>query len=425
MKENWEKQRSSLIKKTLSKLPFSPGVYFFRDQKGQLLYIGKAASLKDRVGSYFQNINNQNRPIEWVLDKVLKIEYQMTESVLEAYVLEQSLIKKHQPPYNILGKDDKSFCYVIFTQEKFSRILIVRETDKHRFMQKKDGEVRAKRIIGPFVSRKILEEVLRILRKIFPYHSLDQPSEKKCFDFQIGLCPGPYAGKIGVREYAKNINAIKAVLLGRKNIWLKKEERQMRKLAQEKRFEEAAVLRNKILALKRLKDISLLKEDEKEVVFEERNKKRIEGYDISSLAGQLFVGSMVVFQGDQGIFIPDKKQYRRFRIKNKLIQDDFSAMREVLERRFSRQDWPLPDLILIDGGEEHLKLAKNVLGKNIEKIGLLAVAKGPTRKKIDLRHSGPQICLDEKAIRQIRDEAHRFAITYHRKIRKNNFLTGA
>lgn len=424
------------IKRQLEKLPFSPGVYFLKDEQGKVLYIGKAGSLKDRVGSYFQKKEFFERPIEWVLEKVARIDFVITDSVLEAFFLEQELIKKHHPLYNVIGKDDKSFCYVIITREKFSRVLVGRKTDlkenvkKEKNIQKSSLQYKSylvKKLYGPYSSRKALEEALKILRKIFPFHSVAKNSEDRCFDFQLGLCPGPYLDKISQREYQKNIQGIEMILQGKKKNWLRKKEQELAVLARKKLFEKAILLRNQIFALKKIKDISLLKEElTPEVLFEKKLKKkslRIEGYDISSLSGGLFVGSMVVFSDQEGFLRPEKKEYRKFRIKNKKINSDLEAMEEVLRRRMKNKLWPIPDLILLDGGVGHLSLGKKICQEFAWKASILAVAKGPTRKKSDLRWWNKTFSLEEKAIIQIRDEAHRFAIAYHRKIRKERFLT--
>jgi len=422
----------------LEKLPYAPGVYFFKDEKGQLLYIGKAGSLKDRVGSYFQGKEFFERPVEWVLEKIARIDFLVTDSVLEAYFLEQELIKKHRPTYNVIGKDDKSFCYVAITQEKFPRVLVVRKTDlkdssagKSKNNKKKNsfcyGKWRIKKLYGPYSSRKSLEEALKILRKIFPFHSVAKDSEEKCFDFQLGLCPGPYLDKISFRDYQRNIKGIEMLLRGRKKDWLSDKEKEMKALAKEKEFEKAVLLRNQIFALKKIKDISLIKaEGLRENIFKNNQSEalfsRIEGYDISSLSGGLFVGSMVVFSFSGGTWYPEKASYRKFKIKNQKINNDLEAMEEVLSRRLKRKDWTSPNLIILDGGAGHLNLGKKILDEYELKIPLLAVAKGPTRKKLDLRWWGKEFSVDEKTIVQVRDEAHRFAVAYHRKIRKQRFF---
>ena len=170
-------------------LPKSPGVYEFRDKQGKILYIGKATSLKDRVGSYFLKNAHLDRPnIEPMVAQIADIKVHETDSVLEALILESNLIKKHQPKYNVMAKDDKSFGYFVVTKEKFPRVVILWKTEL--------GKVPAKKIYGPYLSKYQMNVALKLIRRIFPFHSNKQQTEKGCLDFQIGKCPGPHAGEI-------------------------------------------------------------------------------------------------------------------------------------------------------------------------------------------------------------------------------------
>ena len=232
----------SIITKKLKTLPTSPGVYIFYAEGSvkarDILYVGKATSLKDRVSSYFQSRSGYARPIEMFIDQVADIAVRKTDTVLEAYILEQNLIKKWQPKYNVDGKDNKSFTYLAFTKEDFPRIVFVRERELENLAQaspvadvqpcpvKIDGVVRKKlgvsKIYGPYISKKNIEIALKILRKIFPYHSKEQKTEKGCLDFQIGLCPGPYAGAITREDYVKNIRGLRMILEGKKKALISK-----------------------------------------------------------------------------------------------------------------------------------------------------------------------------------------------------------
>jgi excinuclease ABC subunit C len=424
--------------KKLKNLPQSPGVYFFRDSRKKILYIGKATNLKSRVSSYFRGTPG-SRPIESMIHKVVDIETQETDSVLEALILESNLIKKFQPKYNVDLKDDKSFSYAVITKEKFPRVLVVRETDlkksvipslsrnlirsSRRFAPQDDKNI--KNTFGPYTSKKQLEIALKIMRKIFPYHSNKAETEKGCLNFQIGLCPGPYAGTISSKDYAKNIRGIQMILEGRKQSLLRKLEKEMAAFSGKKEFEKAAESRNKIFALKHIQDVALISQDfEREANLKTTNQKiqnmRIEAYDISNISGQYAVGSMVVFINGQ----PDKNEYRKFKIKTVDGSNDVGMMAEVLFRRFGHSEWTKPDLILLDGGVGHLNMAEKVLQELNLKIPLAAAAKGPTRKKLDLRFSMDdlRIKIEENLIKRIMDEAHRFAISYHRKLRKKSFI---
>lgn len=410
------------FRKKIGKLPQSPGVYFFKDSSGKILYIGKATNLKNRVSSYFFS-RGENRPVQYAIGQIEKIEIRETDSVLEALILESNLIKKYQPKYNVDLKDDKSFSYAIITKEEFPRIVILRETELA------DNKNIIKHNFGPYTSKKQLETALKIIRKIFPYHSNKKNSEKGCLDYQIGLCPGPYADAIVREDYLKNIRDIRMILEGEKKSLIKKLEREMKDYSKKHEFEKAAESRNRIFALKHIRDIALISKENE--TFQINSKfLRIEAYDISNISGQYAVGSMVVFKNDE----PDKSQYRKFKIKTIQGADDVGMMREVLTRRFNN-DWPKPNLILLDGGSGHLNMGKDILKSFGLNIPMVAVAKGPTRKisnfQFLISNQIPMskfsndlkiIANDRNLLGRIMSEAHRFAIRYHKKLRKKEFI---
>ncbi|MEF3691598.1 MAG: GIY-YIG nuclease family protein [Candidatus Moraniibacteriota bacterium] len=436
-----------LIKNQLKKLPLSPGVYIFRNKEGEIIYIGKATNLKSRVGSYFLNKSKGEyaRPIEKMIAQVEKIKTIETETVLEALILEANLIKKYKPKYNVEGKDDKSFAYFVITKEDFPRILILRETDlqkshqssvishqnktksvnkklySNKKLQATSYKLQATDVFGPYTSKIQMQIALKIIRKIFPFHSRREKSEKGCLDFQLGLCPGPYAGAIGKEDYKKNIKGIKMILSGKKKNLLKILEKEMLKYSKEENFEKALELRNKISALKHIQEIALLGGEEKNII---TKGIRIEAYDISNIAGNFAVGSMIVFQCGQS----DKSQYRKFKIKTIQGSNDVGMMREMLIRRLNN-NWPLPDLIILDGGRGHLNMGIKILGENNFNIPIVGVAKGPDRKKLEVvggenikNKKISDILTDKKLLKRVTDEAHRFAITYHKKIRDKTLL---
>lgn len=432
----------NLIQK-LKILPSSPGVYIFKDKNRKILYVGKAGSLKDRVGSYFQNREGYARPIEIMIHEVKDIEIKKTDTVLEAYILEQELIKKFQPKYNATGKDDKSFAYVLLTKEDFPRWLILRGTDisqitndKLQITNKSQNsndkipkgirnikyQMPHTKIYGPYTSKKQIEIVLKIIRKIFPYHNKIQKTEKGCLDYQIGLCPGPYDNAISKTDYAKNIRGIKMILEGKKKGLVAKLKKEMENYSTKEDFEKAAEMRNKIFALQHIQDIALISERRGQRFLPPTGAVRIEGYDISNISGKYGVGSMVVFDNSNGGMEPNKSQYRKFKIKTIDGANDVGAMEEVLYRRF-KNNWSRPNLIILDGGAGHLNMARKILRNYKIEIPLLAVAKGSTRKKLDRRSFGTVPKLSENIIEQVRDEAHRFAIEYHRKLRKRSVFS--
>jgi excinuclease ABC subunit C len=454
----------SSVKNKLKKLPQNPGIYQFYDKNGQILYIGKATNLRSRVGSYFipspqpspEGRGGYLRPIEAMIGNVADIKVQKTDSVLEALILESNLIKKHQPKYNVLEKDDKSFSYFIITKEEFPRVIIMRKTEinknpkskiqitnkipnpksqNYKNIRNSKLEISNSHIYGPYTSKKQMEIALKIIRKIFPFHSNAQKTEKGCLDFQLGRCPGPYAGAISKKDYQKNIRGIRMILEGKKKGLVKKMEKEMKECAKKHEFEKAGDLRNKMFALQHIHDIALISKEELphppfghllpkgEVIAEKAI--RIEAYDISNISGDYAVGSMIVFQNNE----PDKSQYRKFKIKTIVGADDVGMMREVLLRRF-KNDWPMPDLILLDGGQGHLNMAQKLLLELGLDIPLVAVAKGKTRKNLELRITNYElgdriknILKDKNLVKQIMDEAHRFAIGYHRKLRSKSLRT--
>lgn len=462
------------LQEKIKDLPSFPGVYVFRDRNRNILYIGKATNLRERVKSYFRDIvfshpsvpsghlpsgrggGDESRPIHSVIDLVADIEVKETDSVLEALILEANLIKKFQPKYNVDGKDDKSFSYVVITKEEFPRVLVTRETElnksviaseappagragkqsrsndsKNGIAAPRQGGARNDFIaFGPYTSKKNLETAMKIIRKIFPFHSGKQKTEKGCLEYQIGLCPGPYAGDISRADYLKNIRGIKMILEGRKNSLIKKLEKEMQAYSKNQEFEKAGEMRNKIFALKHIQDVALISSEHPSPAPPRRGTLslerargiiRMEAYDISNISGQYATGSMVVFDNSSGELASNKNEYRKFKIKTVQAANDVGMMKEVLLRRF-QNNWPKPDLILLDGGVGHLNMGEAVLkGLGLE-IPIAAVAKGKSRKnqKISSKQKIKNI-IDKKTLKRIMDEAHRFAIRYHKKLRKKAF----
>lgn len=407
------------LKEKLNKLPKKPGVYYFYDKNGKLLYIGKAASLRIRVGSYFKKNIQDNKTqalAEWIDD----IKFKETDSVLEALILEALEIKKYLPPYNIRAKDDKTFVNIIITDEEFPRVLVARPTE--------DVGVKIKKTYGPYTSAKSAREALKIIRKIIPFHSRKEHSEGKCLDFHLGLCPGPYAQAITKEDYGKNIRRIENILQGKKINVLQAFEQDMKKFASENRFEEAAKARDKIFALKHIRDTALIEGQSHPAPVKSGEIHRIEAYDISNISGKYAVGSMVVFEDGQ----ISKDEYRKFKIRTVSGANDIAMLSEVLERRLKHSEWPAPDIILMDGGKAQVNAANDIINKYGLNISAVGAAKGQTRKGLDLYFADSKTPLsppflkggglDRKLIAHIMSEAHRFAIAYHRVLRKKGFL---
>lgn len=410
------------LSQKIKEFPRTPGVYKFLDEDGIVLYVGKATSLRDRVRQYFSGQDTRGERIERLVEESFDIEIIETDSVLEALLFEAELIKQYQPKYNIEGRDDKSFSYFVITHEKFPRVLIMHKTDfdKEKFQT---SIYKRGKIFGPYTSRDQMQIALKIIRKIFPFHNRSEKSEKGCLSYQIGLCPGPYDGAITPTEYKRNMRNISLFLSGRKKKLLKDLNREMKQYAKEEKFEKAEIVKKQIFALEHINDIALIKKSEGKALGE-TNNLRVEAYDISHISGEYMVASMVVFVGG----MPDKSQYRKFKVKAIDDIDDVGAMREVLARRLNHlEDWGVPDLIILDGGKGHINMADDLWQKLDIQIPVVAVAKGLTRKKVDIYKSElidvyGKLLEDKILIENLREEAHRFAITYHKQLRDKNLI---
>lgn len=401
------------------KIPDKPGVYFFM-QGSNMLYIGKATSLKDRVKSYFgKDLFNTRGPL--LVDMITKaesIKWHETDSVLEALILEANLIKKYQPIYNSKEKSDKSFNYVCITKDR--KIALVRGKNLKSFAVQKfsDGQneasARRRKLLhsetfGPFPNGSQLREALRIIRKIFPYIEDRRGAKgKEEFYKQIKLFPADS------KENINNIKNIKLFFEGKKTKIFKNLEKEMQSLAKEHKFEQANEVKKQLFALKHINDVALIKEDGLVVQkFSHIGTFRVEAYDIAHMSGKDMVGVMVVIEDSES----NKNEYRKFKIKNYSNANDTGALLEVLERRFAHPEWQYPKLIVIDGGKAQL----NVIKKFQEKVGLAIPAVSVVK---DERHKAKDILGDKdlinrygKEILLANHEAHRFAITYHRKLR--------
>jgi len=441
-------------------LPETPGVYLMKDAKGKLLYVGKAGNLRRRVSSYFLRLSasahdlrtgRHDARIEGLVQRIGKIDHENTDSALEALILESALIKKHQPPFNIREKDDKSFLYVGVTKEEFPRVLLIRGKDfkkegsdmylraipvpsrtehssERSARKREERNVRLRAGFGPFVSASSVREALRIIRRIFPWN-VHEPEKvgvmkRPCFDYGIGLCPGMCIGGISKSEYMKTVRNIVLFFSGEKKKIIMELEYEMKKASKKLEFEKAEKIKRQLFALQHIHDTALINENEiGNWKLEIGNSaKRVEGYDISNISGTDPVGSMVVFMDDK----PMNGEYKKFIIKTVKGSNDVGMLREVLKRRFSHtpkeKGWAYPDLVLVDGGKGQANTAKRVLAEKHINIPVLGIAKGPERKRNDIIGVKPE-WVSERTLEQVRNEAHRFAITFHKKRRSATFIS--
>jgi len=434
------------IKSKINKLPETSGVYFFKDKANKIIYVGKANSLKSRVSSYFSNSFQQSLKINKMVKEIVDVEYIPTSSEVEALILESKMIKNKNPYYNTQFKDDKSYPYIRITLgEDFPQIFFYRKTNQKK---KEDKAI----YFGPFVDADATREVIKLVRQIFKIRGCRRKDLKKtriCLDYQIGLCSAPCANMVDKTEYRKRVKEICLFLEGKQKRLLHKLYQEMKEVSNHLEYEKAAKIRDKIKSIEEilkgqglnlygkdkgneylLKKIEEVEESEikkgKQSIIDLKAKlnlkilpDRIEAFDISNIQGKLSVGSLVVFEKGR----PKKEDYRRFKIKRVDKIDDYAMLQEVTERRYKRllsEGKKLPDLILVDGGRGQLVAVEKILNTLNLELPIISIAK--KEEEIFKLEVNESIILppDSEALfllQRIRDEAHRFAVTYHRRIR--------
>lgn len=410
-------QKEDLKKKIL---PDEPGVYFFLGKRKEILYIGKATSLRNRVRSYFTDDVTEKRSqlISNMVNEAKTVEWTVTDSVLEALILETNLIRTHKPRFNTISKDDKSYNHLVITNEEYPRVLVVRGKDLTA--QFSEGEI--KYHFGPFPSGTLFKEALKIVRRIFKFYDTKRPlsSEKSKFargkiDFnrQIGLYPDVHSKK----EYAKTIRHIKLFFEGKKKQLIKELNRDMMAHAKKQEFEKADALKKKIFALEHIQDVALIKDSYK--TYRDDKRVRIEAYDVAHLAGEDMVGVMTVVEESE----PQKSEYRKFKIQSVSGSNDPAALKEILNRRLGHPEWPLPQVIVVDGAAAQKNAAEHVLRAAGVVIPVVAVVK-------DEKHNPKRLIGGQKLLAQFQNEilfanaeAHRFSITYHREKQRKRKLS--
>lgn len=395
-------------------IPDTPGVYFFLDTQKKILYIGKATSLKHRIKSYFDTALREKRSalIEKMVSDASYIKWIKTDSVLEALLLETNLIRIHKPFHNTRSKDDKSYNHLVITNEDFPRVLIVRGKDLH------DTDVtRYAYIYGPFPSGKLFRDALKIIRSFFQYYdedaNLDTHTSKMYkgkldFNRQIGLYPEACTKK----EYARTIRHIRLLFEGKKNVIIKDMEKAMFAHAKKEEFEKANILKHKIYALQHIQDVALIKDEIR--TYKDEKLYKIEAYDIAHLGGDDMVGAMVVIKNGH----VEKSEYRKFIINGFTKANDTGALKEVLQRRLKHPEWEFPNLIVIDGSTAQKRVAESVLTKCGIAIPVVGVVKNSRHRPDHILGASNLVHQYKTDILLANAEAHRFAITFHRKKRK-------
>lgn len=394
-------------------LPDTPGVYFFRDIENNILYIGKATSLRSRVRSYFDTDLQTTRGLKIVtmVQSAHTITWRDTSSALEALILEAKLIKEHQPYFNTREKDDRSFYSVVITKEEYPRVLLMRT----RTIEKQIPVQEQMEVFGPFTSGASLKEALKLVRKIFPYRDKCAPlSGVPCFNAQIGLCPGVCIGKVSASEYANNIKKICMFFDGKTKELEKKLHQEMMVLAGEQRFEEAAEIKRSLFSLTHIKDTSLIKRDNAS----DGDTMRIESYDAAHISGTSRVGVMTVVVGG----VPEKSEYKKFKL-DEGVNDDALAYTEMLTRRLAHTEWGRPDVIVVDGGLPQKNRAEQILKMlGFASIPVVSVVKDERHKPKGLLGQKEIVETYKRDIILANSESHRFAIEYHKLLRNKASL---
>lgn len=418
--------------KIYQSLPKSPGVYLFKDNIRNVLYVGKAINLYNRVKNHFEDKNDDLRHRN-LISLVNKVDFQTVSGEFEALLLEARLIKQYKPKFNILLKDDKRYLYVGITKDQYQQIKLVRQPEK---------ETNLSDWYGPFPSSYSLKEVLRFIRRIFPYRSCENLPKKPCLYSYIKLCPAPCVNP--VVSYAQTIPKIKMLLNGEIKSLITLLTKEMAQAAKSTNFEEAEVFKRQILMVQNLLTRRSRSADEERTEKQLTQLKdlfirhqgfdpylihRLEAYDIANLGREIIVGSMVAFTEGEA----DSSQYRQFKILHQ-DQDDFEALKQVLLRRLCHQEWVYPQVILVDGGKGQVSALFEALKEKglVGKIGLLGLAKELETiiipkirqnkisgwKSLNLSPNSPALQLLQHA----RDESHRFAQRYYKKLHQKKTL---
>lgn len=399
--------------------PDAPGVYFFIGARKEILYIGKATSLATRVLSYFSNDLTEKRSelISTMVREAVTVEFQQTDSVLEAYILETNLIRTHKPRYNTIAKDDKSFNHLIITDEDFPRALVVRGKD----LATRFSENEVAYTFGPFTSGTLFREALKIVKKIFQFYDTEKPIGAKTskvtrgiidFNKQIGL----YPSEDKKDEYRKMIRYLRLFFEGKKATVVRELTKDMQALAKQERFEEAAQIKRKLFALAHIQDVALIRDDFR--TYRDAKSIRIEAYDVAHLSGQEMVGVMTVVEGGER----HTAEYRSFTIRSVSSAHEVKALTEVLERRLAHTEWQYPQIIVVDGNGVQARAAEAVLHAAGVVIPVVAVVKDEHHRP--KRIIGPRKLVHEheQDIISANAEAHRFSLSLHRKKRTKRLL---
>ena len=414
-----------VLKQKLNKLPVEPGVYFHKNAAGEIIYVGKAAVLKNRVRQYFQKSHKDVKTMALVRE-IADTDWIVVDTEMDALFLESEMIKRYMPKWNILLRDDKAVSYVrINMNDEVPHITFTRNPldDKATY-------------VGPFYGKSGVEKALRVLRQIFPYY-IKPYSGKKTLDTDLGLTPGIEVGNSTAKDYKRNLRKLIRYLEGDREKLLNDLEKTMYDEASKGNYELAAEARDQLFKLKELKKKIIFSDKEfldissdqalkqlQDLLELTEPPRRIEGYDISHQSGENTVASMVVFINGASA----RSEYRKFKIRTSK-NDDLKSMQEVITRRLKHKEWDLPDLIVLDGGATQVNavlpllepynipvIGRDKSGDHSKSAGVKIII--PGKEMVHL----PSSSHIARLIARIDEEAHRFAITYHSLLKRKSML---
>lgn len=458
------------LKAKLAELPKDPGVYFHKNANGEIIYIGKAAVLRNRVRQYFQKSRLRDAKTDALVSEIADTDWMVVDSEIEALFLEAEMVRRYMPQYNILLRDDKALSYIrIDYASDYPTVTTTRRP--------LDDDAK---YFGPYFSGFQIREALKVLRRVFPFATKKpQGNSRPSLHYHLGLDPGLEGGRTSLQDYRKQLRRLMSVLEGKKGTIEKDIDKDMRQASENQQFEEAAVLRNQLRALKEIGRAVIFSDKEFLDISKDRALTqlmelfglakmpvRIEGYDISHMSGRDVVASMVVFTNG----VSDKSRYRKFKMSRQ-TNDDAGNIFESISRRLSQKnsrDWGLPDLMLIDGGKPQLSAALKVLeilelsipcisvakrdeeiivhknASNVDTSFLQRLQNNPV-PGVSVRSEGDFLVVNlhvghvnasshsknlrggmtmspyndvVKLFQRIRDEAHRFAVSYHTNLKR-------
>lgn len=415
----------------LPNLPHLPGIYFFKDESGKVIYIGKAKSLKKRVSSYFQKDGASNAKINLLINEIASIDYLVTRTEIEALLLEASVIMQEQPKFNLLLKDGQPFLYLQVTKSELPQLKIVRGTKN-----KSD-------CIGPFINKTEVRRVHDFLVRTFKLSVCNKQIENGCLQYHLNLCAGTCRPDFNKNEYLFRLELATKFLKGKHDQLMQNIDKQIKDHSKKLEFEKAKYLSEILSSIdsviriikahfdpKKFESDIFLKtvpvslpkniEQKKEHLAKEirqllslkKAPYTIDCFDISHFQSQSIVGSCVRFVDG----IPDKNGFRKFKIRTLEKQNDYAALQEIVSRRYKDLSH-LPDLILIDGGKGQRNAVKNLFPQ----VECISLAKREERVFCSAHEEGVILNINSdagKTLIALRDYAHHFAITFHRKRRE-------